>query len=253
MAVKCKETIFSPINSLSFRISGGTTSIVPHYIEDTIVSLEMPEDYTIALGDKLKIKKKPYKVNIIEKHQQGKTLYYDLKIAERTKTSLFILPMLGGTKKLFMYNSLFMNAFIGDHEFENHIVLLYRWSQDPLFMKFEQALTTFKTFVKRYDPDPYHVVFVFTIPSRHKANYKRFLKSKYSLLNDIYKLKILEFHGMEIDGALGQILFRSEERKLQLEEKLDAALPEDSELLSLIDPKIENLDVNHYLEKNDKK
>ena len=48
-------------------------------------------------------------------------------------------------------------------------------------------------------------------------------------------------------SALAKILFQSYERKVELEKKLDAELPEDSELLSIINLKNEILDLNYYL------
>ena len=251
MSIKCKDVLFSPAGALGFKIHGGTSSIVPHYKDDEIVSLEMPEDYFIALGDAMKVKKKPYKVNIIEKIIKDGVLTYSLKIAERTKCSLFLLPMLGGTRRLFMFNNQLLNAFLGYGEYSDKIVLLYRWSVDPLFAKFEQALKKFDSFEHSFDPDPYHVVFIFNIPTNHALDFKYLKSSKYSKMDDIYKLKILDFHGMDIDMALGQILFRSAERRLELEEKLDAEIDEKSELLSVLDLEKETLNLKYYL--NEKK
>ena len=56
---------------------------------------------------------------------------------------------------------------------------------------------------------------------------------------------------MDIDMALGQILFRSKERRLELEEKLDAEIDEKSELLSVLDLEKETLNLKYYL--NEKK
>ena len=56
MGVKCKEVIFNPSAPLYFIISGGTLSIVPQYKEDDIVSLAMPDNYFITVGDTIKIK-----------------------------------------------------------------------------------------------------------------------------------------------------------------------------------------------------
>tara|TARA_R100001463_G_scaffold132216_1_gene192732 strand:+ start:1141 stop:1914 length:774 start_codon:yes stop_codon:yes gene_type:complete len=251
MSIKCTDVLFTPVGALGFKIHGGTTSIIPHYKDKTIVSLEMPDDYFITLGDAMKIKRKPYKVNIIEKNVKDGLLTYNLKIAERTKSSLFLLPMLGGSRRLFMFNKQLLNAFMGWGKYTDCIVLLYRWSMDPLFAKFEQALKKFASFEHSFDPDPYHVVFIFSIPDNHKLNFKHLKQSKYSKMNDIYKLKILDFHNMDIDQVLGQILFRAKERRLDLEKKLAASIDEKSELLSALDMDKEILNLKDYL--NDKK
>ena len=70
-------------------------------------------------------------------------------------------------------------------------------------------------------------------------------------MDDVYKLKILDFHDMDIDQALGQILFKSEERRLTLEAKLDAEIDQQSELLSVLDMEKETLNLKYYL--NEKK
>tara|TARA_R100000544_G_scaffold8513_1_gene3374 strand:+ start:827 stop:1612 length:786 start_codon:yes stop_codon:yes gene_type:complete len=252
MSIKCKEVMFTPCGPLAFKIHGGTTSIVPHYVngkDGEIAALEMPGDYFVALGDAFEVNKKPYKVNIIEKSIEKGVLTFNAKIADRTKCSLFLLPMLGGERHLFMYNNQLLNAFLGYEENIDKIVLLYRWSSDPLFSKFEQALKKFEAFDSSFDPDPYHVVFIFNIPDKHKLNYEQLKISKYSKMDDLYKLKILDFHDMEIDETLGQILFRSSERRLDLENKLDAKIDKQSELLSVLDMNKEMLNLKHYLSK----
>ncbi len=244
--------MFTPCGPLAFKIHGGTTSIVPHYVngkDGEIAALEMPGDYFVALGDAFEVNKKPYKVNIIEKSIEKGVLTFNAKIADRTKCSLFLLPMLGGERHLFMYNNQLLNAFLGYEENIDKIVLLYRWSSDPLFSKFEQALKKFEAFDSSFDPDPYHVVFIFNIPDKHKLNYEQLKISKYSKMDDLYKLKILDFHDMEIDETLGQILFRSSERRLDLENKLDAKIDKQSELLSVLDMNKEMLNLKHYLSK----
>ena len=162
----------------------------------------MPNDSFIAVGDKLKIKGEPYKINIIEKIKDGSALVYHLKTAERTKSSIFVLPMLSGDRHLFLYDSNLINAFINYSDMKDHIVLLYRWSADPLFSKFDLALRKFPTFVKAFDAD---------------------------------------------DSSLSKILFKAEERKKELEAKLDAEIPENSELLSIINIETETLNLDYYL------
>ena len=247
MGVKCKEVIYNPKAPLYFIISGGTLSIIPQYEEEDIVSLAMPDNYFIAVGDTIRIKDEPYKINIINKIEEKGIISYHLKTAERTKTSIFILPMLSGNRNLFLYDTHLINAFIGVEDIKDHLVLLYRWSEDPFFAKFDLALRKFPTFIKAFDPGPNHTVYIFEIPDKYLKEFVLFKEGKYSKLADEYKLKILEFHHMSADSALAKILFKSFERKAELEKKLDAELPEDSELLSIIDLKTEILNLKYYL------
>ena len=159
-----------------------------------------------------------------------------MKKNKKNKSSEFILPMLGGNKKLFFYNSLLLNCYIGTTEDKNCIVAVYKDSNSLLFNKFERAIIRLKSFVKAYDVDNY-IVFIFSIPKHHKKNYKKFIDGKYSEFSLEYKLQILDFHNQEIDDRLGTIVFKSEHRRQEMEEVLDAEISKDSELYSV--PNIE--------------
>ena len=164
MAVKCKELVYTPLNAITFRITGGTKSLISHELNGAIYALEGPDGILLSVDNTTEIKKIKYKVNFIERIIVGKTIYYDVHMAKRTKSSIFIMPMLGGNKKLFFWDRLFVNAFMETPEEKDCIALLYRSSSDPLFIKFEKALSKFRNFRKKYDPNPYYVLFVFDIP-----------------------------------------------------------------------------------------
>jgi len=246
MAVKCTELLYTPVDALSFRITGGTQLLTTQRKNNIITSLDSDNGPLFSLGMTVEIKKRKYKVNIIEEIIVGKTKYYKLYIAKRTKTSNFIMPMLPGQKELYFWNSLFVNAFIKTPEDNDCIALLYRWSSDPKYLKFEKALSQFQNFRRRYDPSPNYVMFVFDIPKRHIRNYKRFIAGKYSKFSKAYKLDILEFHDAEIENEIGQILFLSSKRRRALERKLGENLPKNSELLSILDIEKETYNPNIY-------
>jgi len=234
MAVKCKELIYTPINAISFRISGGTHLLTPNIEKKIIKSLESPDGPIFTLGTTVEIKNRKYKVNIIKELIINNRKQYTISIAKRTKSSMFIMPMLGGHRELFFWNKLFVNCFIATEKDEDCIALLYRWSSDPLYVKFEKALSKFRTFKRRYDPNSNYVMFVFDIPKKHVRNYKKFIKGQYSRFSQNYKLDVLDFHDKDFNDDLGQILFKSEKRRLSMEHKLDVKLPKHSELLSII-------------------
>tara|TARA_R110000765_G_C18841082_1_gene597971 strand:- start:162 stop:920 length:759 start_codon:yes stop_codon:yes gene_type:complete len=241
MAVKCKDLIYTQINSLCFKISGATHLLTPNKKNNIIQSLEGPDGVMFPLGLTLDIKKRKYIVNIIQETLSANKKYYTVHIAKRTKSSTFIMPMLGGHRDLYFWNKLFINCFIETEEDKDCIALLYRWSSDLSYIKFEKALSKFKNFKRRYDPNPDYVMFVFNVPKKHIRNYKKFINGKYSKLTQDYKFEILEFHDKDMSDELGQILFKSEKRKKAMEHKLDIELPEDSELLSII-----NMDQETY-------
>ena len=236
--MKCKQLTYTPVNALSFRISGGTKTIIPHKINNIIQSLEGPEGIIQSLGVKADIKGIKYQVNIIEEKWYKNILTYEISCAKRNKSSIFIMPMLSGNRNLFFWNQLFLNCFIATEDNKKCIVLLFRYSSDPLFMKFEKALTKFRTFIKKEDPHPGFIYFVFNIPDTHYRDYLKFIDGKYSKLSKLYKIDLLEFHNFDVDSLIGKVIFQSLERKKELEEKLGCELDEGSELLSIID--IEN-------------
>ena len=234
MGVKHKESIFLHKNARSIIITGNTEDIHSVKKNDNIVAINFP-NYSISIGDITKVGKIPYKVNIIKEIITKKGIDYELSSAKLNKSSLFILPMLGGTRHLFMYDSLFVNAFININEYKNCICLLYRFSGDPLFLKFEQALKQFRTFKETFDPSPHFVAFVFEVPATMVEDYSSFIKGAYSKISPQFKSKIMEFHGFTIHGEMSQILFQDEKRRLRMQQELDADIPAGSELYSVID------------------
>ena len=245
MPVKCEQLIFKPVNALTFRITGGT--ITPHLVDNVIQSLETSDGTIFSLGQIIKVKELKYKINIITKKKIKKILCYEISMAKRTKASTFIMPMLGGNRRLFFWTRLFLNCFIRTKQNRWCIALLYRWSEDPLFLKFEKALMQFKDFKKMYDPTNNTVLFIFKIPLIHKKDFIRFVKGKYSKLSEQYKLDILRFHNQGVEDEIGEILYKSPERKQILEEQLGVELEDETELLSIANIKEETLNIENYV------
>jgi len=246
MNVKHKELITSIKDARTFIISGATDTITPHYFNGEIVSLKT-KDYNIVLGQKFAVGRRNYKINVITKKMVNTATTYELSSAKLTKSSLFIFPMLNGNRNLYMFDRLFINCFIGTKEYKNHIVLLYRFSGESLFLKFEEALSQFAGFVKTYDPSPEYVVFVFKVPTTQRQNYNYIINGDYSKVDVLYKNKILEFHNFTTEGDLAQILFRSKNRKKRLEEQLGVELPDNAELHSIMDIEAETFNPNTYI------
>ena len=240
MVVECDKLVYTAVNALTFKITGNTLCLKPIYEGKTIIALTGPLDLNIKLGLTVPIKKLKYKVNIIERIPNdmlaiSNKVEYHISIAKRTKSSTFLMPMLPGTKKLYFWNNLFLNCFLGTPEDEDCIALLFRFSSDLRYVKFEKLVSEFKMFKRRYDPEPNYVMFVFNIPKGYKKEYREFKRGKYSQLSREYKIDILDFHDADIADEVGQILFKSDKRRELLEDKLGADIPKDSELLSVLD------------------
>jgi|TARA_R110001592_G_scaffold184971_2_gene428890 hypothetical protein len=252
MVTQCDELVYTPVNALTFKITGNTLCLKPVYNDKKhIIALKGPEDILIDLGLTVLVRKLKYKVNIIERIPNeilsiSNKVEYHISMAKRTKASTFLMPMLPGTKKLYFWNKLFINCFIGTDEDNRCIALLFRWSSDLRFIKFEKLLSTFKMFRRRYDPNPHLVMFIFDIPKGYAKDYRAFTTGKYSKMSREYKIDILDFHDADIQDEIGQIIFKSSKRKDLLEEKLGAVLPEGSELLSILDIKTETYNPKIY-------
>tara|TARA_R100001198_G_C5226101_1_gene206675 strand:+ start:68 stop:778 length:711 start_codon:yes stop_codon:yes gene_type:complete len=224
----------TPKNGRSFTIMPGKDGVIPEERDGKIVSLDMGT-HTINEGQVVTVEKKPYKVNHFAKSIVGKKLVYTLTTAYLTKSSMFVMPMMTGNRRLYMFDTLFVNCFIGIKDYENKIVLLYRFSGDTVFLRFEQALQKFPGFVDTFDPSPHFVAFVFNVPDKHLDNYVHFLNGRYSEFSPEYKEAVLDFHGFTVDGELGQIMFKSASRRQRMENQLEVAIDEDAELYSIPD------------------
>ena len=78
-------------------------------------------------------------------------------------------------------------------------------------------------------------------------NFLKFKNGKYSELSQLYKLKVLAYHNMSVEGIIGQILFKSKKRKRKLEKMIGMELPDGAEVYSVPNPKTELLNTNYYL------
>ena len=238
-------------NARIVRLSGGVLNLDKVTNEEGDIIKLHNDQITLTVGDVITPKTKyPFKFNYIypvisNNHLVG----YDLLTAKTTNSSIFAFPFLGGNRNLFMWDSLFINCFIGSNvdDAGNTIALLYRFSGEQLFLKFEEALCSFRSFRAKFDPDPYHVLFVFNVPESAIKSYEHFINGRYSQIDDIWKLKILEFHKFDIDGYTGKVLFQTESLRRELEQKLDIELSSDSELHSIVDMNTEVFNPQFYL------
>lgn len=250
--VTCGKLIMTPKNGRTVRLTGNLTNCtVEKDKHDKIEKLTYTYDdceCVISVGDTIWPRaKSPHRVNhIIAGYHEKKLVCYDLVNSHINSTSIFALPFLGGNRKLFMWDKLFINAFIESPKDKDGLSLLYRYSGESIFLKFESALCSFGNFRHRYDPDPYHVMFVFNIPKTCKASYKHYINGRYSQIDDLWKLKILEFHGFDIDGHTGKILFQADTLRHEMEKNLDVILPEGSELHSKPDREKEVFNPQYY-------
>jgi hypothetical protein len=246
------KSFLTIVNARTVRLSGDIKQFKPIYNEsDDIIKLEGVElDYYIGQVIRPKLKT-PYKINVIQKLTAGgdpknPAQGYDLSIARTNLSSIFAAPLLGGNRELFLWDKYFVNAFVETQDDKNIIAMLYRFSGDVLFLKFEAALCAFRTFKYKIDTDSSHVLFVFEVPDTSQSAYEHLMNSEYSKIDDFLKLKILDYHGFNMDGQTARVLFKSQILKAELEEKLDCIIPAENELHSALDMSQERFDPEYY-------
>ena len=155
----------------------------------------------------------------------------------RNKTFTYILPMLQDYVKIKKEN--LINTYIGSQDRpddNNHIFLLFKFSGEKEFLEYENYLTTTKLYVDSYDPDKYHVMYVFKVPKKHQNVYDLFKEGKYSEFPQAYKVSLFEFHNIKTPThRVAQVLFKHPDLREEWEEKLNIPIPEDSEVSSVPD------------------
>lgn len=249
--VKANNFIWTPQNGRTVRLSGNITNV--QQVEKDGEIIELHNDYGLIAkvgGTIYPRPKDPWKVNkIMPMVLNNKLIGYNMCNSLLTSSSTFVLPFLGVNRKWFLWDRLFINCFIGTtpEDTGKVIALLYRFSGEPVFLKFEAAMCAFRNFIKRYDPDPYHVMFVFDVPTSAVASYEHYVNGRYSEIDGIWKLKIMDFHGFDSNGHTGKILFQDEDLRKDLEKTLDVELSPEAELHSAPDLKYEVFNSNYYL------
>ncbi len=237
-----------------YRVDCRTVRLLdPKFIEiagensKEIIKLQRLEtDTSIEIGNVIRFGKDIHKVNIILKGLvEGRVYCYDLKCAIPTISTLFVTPLLGFTSKNDMFWGSLVNAFMSTPKYDVSIALLYKFDGSVEFGKYETLLTNHKEFIERTDPDPYHSLYVFNVPSHFQSAYDLIRAGKYSEVDGLCKLCILDFHNFSSTGHTGKILYKDPTLKQELEERLGVSLG-DVELHSVPDMQFERYDEEYY-------
>lgn len=139
-----------------------------------------------------------------------------------------------------MFKPLIENVFLSDEsrpELHKCIFVLYRFSGEQGFLKWEETIKKHPLFVDKYDPDKKHVMLVMKLPPEHYLDYINFKESKYSNLNSSYKQKILTYHRVGKEHPLYHILHRTEEGYRALERDVGQPVDRGTEIGTLVDIK----------------
>ena len=197
------------------------------------IDLDESNKIFVNVGDKMQV----YTINEI---MQVVDNVFIVNTEPRTKASYFITPMLGNSKEDFRWDQYFINTRLSkDNQFA---VIKYRFFNSDNYREFEYTLTRHELFTKMSDENHQHVLFEFRIPEVYLKEVPKFLSGQYSKLSEPYKKKVLQFLHYNRNGELGQILYKTDRRRRQLELKLGVNLSEDLELYDKPNLKMEIYD-----------
>lgn len=207
-----------------------TTSENVNIIRNTdnaeIESLIIENEYRLDLKQHIEIKEYKYVVNNIRKGDG-----YYLCIQERaTKTSQFIMPLLGHTYDYFDFHDSFYNSYISDDY--QYIYLVYKFKGSEKYLELEERLTKWKGFQEIIDPNPEYVVIKFELPYNHHKDVKAIMRGKYSSISPTFKSKICIFHKFHAQSKTFKMLHRDNTLRDEMEKEFNCPIPKDIDLMT---------------------
>lgn len=145
---------------------------------------------------------------------------------KRTKSTVYILPMLGHDRTFFDYLGKLMNAYMFEEAYpgiKGCLYLLYSISND-IFEDSEigKRLIKHKSFVGHYRvfANREYTMVAFELPETYSFDISKFWEGKFSQFTDYFKMEILSFHGAIPNSILHGILGKTTKTKQHLEKTL---------------------------------
>jgi len=152
-------------------------------------------------------------------------MFKKLKEIQTTKTTDFLLPLLGKSKP--WYAPYLVNAYLDNSSFpkkrENSIHILLKFSGDKRFAEIEKEIMSWEEYVDSYDLIKGHfIMYVVDIPEILLEDYSLILKGKYSEISLLSKSLLLKGRGAK--SPMPFILNKDDILKNHWERELDANL-----------------------------
>jgi hypothetical protein len=153
-----------------------------------------------------------------------------------TKTTEFILPLLGYTKKY--YEPYLINAYLGDYDFNGYdanriYIVMSNHNMDTKHARIEDSIKSLCGFIDYYDIFEGRIsVFIVEIPEEHIEDYKHFLNGSYSKFSQDAQIKIVK--GRSETSSMPHIFKKSETLKIYWENRIGAEIPKDAEVWPIL-------------------
>lgn len=170
----------------------------------------------------------------------------DFKDLKATKTTDFMLPLLGFSKNY--YNPFLINAYLGDvdlkgYEAKKIFVLLSNHKMNLQHAKIEDTLKSVEGFEDYYDIlDSRCSMFVFNLHEKHHEAYEHFMTGKYSLFPESAIVQICK--GRSETSSMPHIFLKDTVLRKYWEDKLGAPIPKDAEVWPILNINHEVFDKN---------
>ena len=195
------------------------------------VIIRKRDKFSIILGNVKTICEVRYM--IIEKKGKSVIIYTTLP----TKSGLFLLPALGRSANQLKINTYYTNTYI-DNTYK-FLYVVYRFTGTDIYKEFEKQMITDPLCISHIEHGKYHVAYIFRIPSEFKEDVLSFVEGKYSKFSKVLKGRIRRFHGNEGSKPMINVIDQNKDLKKEIEKYLGMELPENSELASKPENKIE--------------
>jgi len=178
----------------------------------------------------------------------------DKKI-NRTKSFMFILPMLG--KTILEFKNV-LNCFVyADDErgqmYDNNIFILSKFDPSKDFSLFEKRIESHPYYETSYDitnNSTDYVIFVFRVPEQYEYEYKLFTRAKpilYRKFSGEYKEHIINFFNPTMDTSkIRAILYSDEKLYVEMEKKFKVEIPRELDNYAVPDLKEETFNIDKH-------
>lgn len=176
-----------------------------------------------------------------ELRDKFKKIFTHNEVAFNNKSTAYLLPMLGFTVNSFKSPQFpmtqFRSLFIGDKSHDsfddNKLMLVYKFSGKEEFIRFESFLESLPTFKDKYEPDKFHTIYVYDIPTIWREDFDKFLQWKPSEFSKEYKQQIAKFYNIQnYSDPIMKVVYKSELLFEELENKIGCLVPRDLEASS---------------------
>jgi len=230
MRIQIRNNIYVQLtkgNLRGFTLETNSEDIVIRRDEQYYITTVLIEDkYRIKLGDVIDVDGITYTVNKI---RQSSNTFFCVQ-EKATKTSQFIMPVLGEDYAHFDFENSFYNSYLSDDY--HSIYLVYKFTNSEKYLKLEEKLQTHPYFEEIIDPNPELVVIKLGINPMFWKDIEKVMKGKYTEISTTLKAKICIFHGFSTKSKVYRMLYRDKTLREEMSQEYGFEIGEEYELMS---------------------